>query len=162
MNHRQEQRVLQARQLQERLRLEPSMPPLFDEERQILLEALDLSISEQTRTFTVCIPIRIPATCRTAPSEKRFVTRFLRRWNKYWQACHAQEEEARELELVQEERDEDAEGVFFELTFCVGRKLSAREKQWLEAQPGVVTVFYVREVEEDFPPEPVPAGEAIG
>jgi hypothetical protein len=53
------------------------------------------------------------------------VTHFLRKWNAYWQRSWG-EEEAGELELVQEERDEDAAGVFFELTFSVGRKLSAQ------------------------------------
>jgi hypothetical protein len=153
MNPLQEQRLALAKRLIERLRQEPSPLPLFDEERQLLLSALDLLIQEQNRSYTVLIPIRIPTTSRTTPSEKRYVTRFLRRWNQYWQARQAGEA-FYELELVQEERDEDAGGVFFELTFSVGRKLAAQEKRWLEEQPGVVTVQYVRDAEEDFPAAP--------
>lgn len=157
MNHLQEQRFALATRLIERLRQETSPFPLFDEERQVLLSALDLLIQEQTRSYTVLIPIRIPTTSRTTPSEKRYVTRFLRRWNQYWQASQSGEA-VFELELVQEERDEDAGGVFFELTFSVGCKLSAQEKRWLEEQPGVVTVQYVRDVEEDFPAAPTGEG----
>jgi hypothetical protein len=150
-------RLALARRLTERLRQEPSPLPLFDEERQVLLSALDLLIYEQTRSNTVLIPIRIPTTSRTAASEKRYVTRFLRRWTAYWQA--SQPGEATDaLELVQEQRDEDAGGVFFELTFSAGRKLSAQEKRWLEEQPGVVTVQYLRVVEEDFPALPTREG----
>jgi hypothetical protein len=139
------------------LRRGQSTTRLSEEERQILLDALALSIAEQTHPYTICIPLRIPATHCTPASEKRFVTRFLRRWQAHWLDSQPQEESAGP-ELVQEERDEDAGGVFFELTFSVGRKVSAQEKQWLEEQPGVVTVFYVREDEEDFPPHPTPAG----
>jgi hypothetical protein len=141
----------------DRLRQETPTLPLFDEERQLLLAALDLFLQEQARTYMVCIPIRIPATHRTLPSEKRFVTGFLRRWNEHWQS--SQDPEATwELELVREERDEGGEGVFFELTFCMGRKLWAQEKAWLEDQPGVVTVLSVRDAEEDFPQAPLPVG----
>jgi hypothetical protein len=157
MNHLQEQRLALAKQLIERLRQETSPLPLFDEERQLLLSALDLLIQEQNRSYTLLIPIRIPTTSRTTPSEKRYVTRFLRRWNQYWQASQAGDA-GYELELVQEERDEDACGVFFELTFRVGRKLSAQEKRWLEEQPGVIAVQSVRDVEEDFPAAPTREG----
>jgi hypothetical protein len=157
MNHLQEQRLALAKRLIERLRQETSPLPLFHEERPVLLSALDLLVQEQTRSYTVLIPIRIPTTSRTSPSEKRYVTRFLRRWKQYWQARQAGDA-VYELELVQEERDEDAGGVFFELTFSVGRKLTAQEKRWLEEQPGVVTVQYVRDIEEDFPAAPTGEG----
>jgi len=153
----QEQRLALAKRLIERLYQEPSTLPLFDEESQLLLSALDLLIQEQNRSYTVLIPLRIPATSRATPSEKRYVTRFLRRWNQYWQASQAGEA-GYELELLQEERDEDAGGVFFELTFSVGRKLSAQEKRWLEEQPGVVTAQDVRDAEEDFPAAPTSEG----
>lgn len=152
-------RLALARRLTERLRQETSPLPLFDEERQVLLSALDLLISEQTRSYTVLIPIRIPTTSRTAASEKRYVTRFLRRWAAYWQMSQAREA-TDALELVQEQREEDAGGVFFELTFSAARKLSAQEKRWLEEQPGVLTVRYLRDVEEDFPALPTREGTA--
>jgi hypothetical protein len=144
MNRTQDRHIHLAERLRERLRQDTQELLLLDEERQILLAALDLFVREQARTYTVLI--RMPATSRTPQSEKRYVTRSLRRWYAYWQTSGG-EEEAGVPELVEEERDEDAAGVFFELTFCVGRKPSAQEKQWLEQQPGVVAVRYVREDE---------------